>query len=174
MFLRKHYYVLKKLQYVLLRRIGQFFELSHIEHAPKFFARVEARQNACDLVAAHIVRGFDAFRSGLQPKIAEIAQFDDVALCQLTRDNGQEGFDSRHNVGGTQGGHLGGLFCQLTQGHASAGLNGWVELFGGFTISRVAALNHIEFDTHDLTPIVLCVLFQQDTGYHTEDLPILL
>ena len=61
-------------------------------------ARVEARQKAADLIGAHFIGGLGAVGCGAQPKGAEIAQFDDITLCQFLGNDGEEGLDGGNEI----------------------------------------------------------------------------
>jgi len=79
----------------------------------------------CAGAGAHFVH---LLRAVAQPKTAEIARLDDIALGQLLRNDLQHRFQHGHGVRTGDGAHLRDALGQLAQAPATAGLDGGVEL----------------------------------------------
>jgi hypothetical protein len=97
------------------------FKFDGIEHLPEFLAGHKARQETANLPGAHSLGIFNTFGAGLQPKIAKIAQFDDVAARQFIRNNGQHTFEHGHHIRSGDGAGLGNALGQLAQAYPASG-----------------------------------------------------
>ena len=137
------------------------------ERAFEFPARVEAGHDAIDLAGADFFSSGRAFDVGTQPEAAKIAEFDDVAFGQFIRDDGQQAFDSSDHIGCGERGHLRSAFGKLAGADAAAGLDGRVELFGGFLIGRVAFFNDICFPVDLLSDLPYFFLAQLNSLTNT-------
>ena len=87
-----------------------FFELDGSQHILELPSRDKAWDQGRDLVAVHVWGVFNAFRAEAQPEMTEITQLHDVPIRQLPRDDGQQGFHSRHHVWRAECGDVAGMF----------------------------------------------------------------
>ena len=124
------------------------FELDFGERLFEAFPRVKTGEQGCDLVTMYSGDVFDSLCTEAQPEIAEVTKLHDVALCQLIRNDGEQGFYRSDHNRRAQSGHIACPFGKLAYAHSARGLDGRIVFLGSFAVARSAPFDDIEFDGH--------------------------